>query len=141
MAVVIVVALVVLVAAVLLLARRGASRTGARIESRLAGLAVERQSKATFFGLASAGATPVRALGVLALTPDELVFFQFVPDREVRVPRAAISSVTTSTSFLDRSSERDLLVVAWDGQPTDTGAWEVDDVPAWRASLETGLAG
>lgn len=136
MVVLIIVVVVVVVAAVLVLARQGASRAGARVSARLAGLTVERQSKATFYGLASAESTPVRGLGVLALTPDELVFVQFVPDREVRVPRGAISSATTATSFLDKTSERELLVVAWDGQSPDTGAWDVADVVDWQAALQ-----
>ncbi len=127
-----VVVVVVLLGVGVVLARQGAGRARARIDDRLAGLDVVRRSKANFYGLASAGAGQVRGLGVLALTPDELVFVQLVPDREVRVPRAAITSVRTERSYLGKTQGRDLLVVTW---PDDEAAWDVPDVGAWSAEL------
>jgi hypothetical protein len=130
---------VVLVAAGIVLARRGAGKAQERVDAHLAGLTVQRRSKANLFGMASAEATKVRGLGVLALTPDDLVFVQFVPDREVRVPRSSITSVTTSTSFLGTTQAKDLLVVAWsgsDGTDGDEAAWDVPDLPDWRAALQ-----
>ncbi len=135
--IVVVVLVVVLVGVGLVVARRGAGRARSRIESRLAGLDVVRSSKANFYGLASAGAGQVRGLGMLALTADELVFVQLVPDREVRVPRAAISSVRVERSYLGKTQGRDLLVVTW---ADDEGAWDVPDVATWSGELGGGAA-
>jgi hypothetical protein len=138
-AVLIVVVVVVLVVAGVVLARSGAGKAQQRVDARLDGLTVQRRSKANLFGMASAEATKVRGLGVLALTPDDLVFVQFVPDREIKVPRSSITSVTTSTSFLGQTQAKDLLVIAWsghDGTDGDEAAWDVPDLPDWQAALQ-----
>jgi hypothetical protein len=129
--VVIVVVLVAVVAAAAT-ARWAAGKARSRLDARLAALDVVRRDKANFYGLASAGGAQVRGLGVLALTPDELVFAQLVPDREIRVPRAGISGVRTERSFLGKTQGRDLLVVTWSD---DEAAWDVPDVAAWSDIL------
>jgi hypothetical protein len=130
--VVVVVLVVVAVAAGVLFARRGAAAARERVDQRLAGLDVLRRSKANLFGVASEGAGQVRGVGVLVLTPDELVFVQFVPDREVRISRRQVTSATTSRSFLGKSQGRDLLIVTWS---TDVAAWDVPDIAGWQAAL------
>jgi hypothetical protein len=121
-------------------ARLGAARVRGRVEERLAGEHVRRQAKANFYGLASGGATQGRGLGTLALTDGELLFVQFVPDREVRVPLAAVTSVRSETGFLGKTQGRDLLVVAWGGAEPDEAAWDVPDLAGWRAALPAGDA-
>ena len=91
-----------------------------------------RRTKATFYGLASEGKGQTRGLGTLALTPDELLFVQFVPDRIVRVPRAQIAGATLARTFLGKSQNRDLLVVTWGNE---VAAWDVPDVAAWETAL------
>ena len=131
MAVVIAIVVLVLIVAVVT-ARWAATKARSRLDERLAGLDVERRDKANFYGLASAGTAQVRGLGILALTADELVFAQLVPDREVRVPRVGITGVRTERSFLGKTQARDLLVVTW---ADDEAAWDVPDVAAWSAAL------
>jgi hypothetical protein len=129
--VVIAIVVVALVAAVVA-ARWAAGKARTRLDDRLAGLDVQRRDKANFYGLASAGAAQVRGLGILALTPDELVFVQLVPDREVRVARADITGVRTERSFLGKTQGRELLVVSWGD---DEAAWDVPDVAAWSEEV------
>jgi hypothetical protein len=129
--IIVAVVLVGVVVAVVL-ARRATQKATARVEQRLAGLDVLRRSKANLYGIASEGGGQVRGLGVLALTPDELLFVQFVPDRQVRVRRDTITGAQPARSFLGKTQGRDLLVVTWDA---DVAAWDVPDVAAWQAAL------
>jgi hypothetical protein len=135
----IIVAVVLGIAVVVLLARRGAKGASARVEARLAALDVDRQAKGTFYGLASAGEGQVRRLGTLVLTPDSLVFLQFVPEGEVTIPRADITVVESSPTYLGKTGDQELLVVTFaaDGvEGGDQAAWELPDVPGWRAALQ-----
>jgi hypothetical protein len=137
--VIIVVVIVVIVVIVGVLARRGAGKATARVQSRLAELEIERQAKATFHGLASAGEGQVRRLGTLVLTPDTLLFVQFVPEGEVSIRRAAVTAVEASATYGGTTHASDLLVVAFgaDGvDGTDQAAWELPDVAAWSAALQ-----
>ena len=129
--VVVVLALAGIVVA-LLLARRGAQRVSARVEERLEGFDVLRRSKANLYGVASEGGGQVRGLGMLALTPDELVFVQFVPDRQIRIRRDRITAAAVGRTFLGKTSGRDLLMVTW-GE--DVAAWDVPDVTSWQSAL------
>ena len=115
---------------------RGSRASNERIDARLAQLTVLRKDRATCVGVASADTAHSRGVGVLALTPDELIFWLAVPDREVRVPRAAITTTETVRSFLGKASEAELLHVAWtvDGAD-DEGAWKVPDLPEWLAAV------
>jgi hypothetical protein len=71
---------------------------------------------------------------VLALTADELVFVQFVPDRQVRIRRRDVQSVITSRTFLGKSQGRELLVVTW---TTDVAGWDVPDLAGWQSALRS----
>lgn len=127
----------VLVLAVVIAVRRGAGAARARIVLELAALDVKRQAKANLYGVASAGERQVRSLGTLALTPEELVFFQMVPEKEVRVPRPAITNVEVERSFLGKTQDRDLLVVAWNaGDDEDSVAFDVPDIDSWLTELQ-----
>jgi len=125
-------------AVVVLLVRRGMKTASARLESQLATETVEMQAKANFYGVASAGMTQRRGLGMLALTPTELVFFQAMSDREVRVPRSAITEATTVKGFLGKTQGHTLLKVTWrtdDATGTDEAAWDVPEYDQWRTAL------
>jgi hypothetical protein len=122
--IIIVLVVAALVVAGFVLARKGAGKAQARVDAALAGVAVLRREKATLQRVRSAGEAPARGLGVLALTPEELVFVQYVPEREVRVPRAAVSAV---------AADDGALVVTW---ADDEAAWSVDDPTAWREALQ-----
>jgi hypothetical protein len=151
--------LVVVAAAFYVQKQAGAARS--RIESSLDRLDVLRRDKATCHGRASKGERQGRALGVLALTPSELVFLEFVGDGELHIPRAAITGVEVTRGFLGKTLSADVLVVRWQADDLDDGtavasdaldeepeesagaarsgidgaAFEVDDLEAWRTAL------
>jgi hypothetical protein len=152
--------LVVVAAAFYVQKQAGAARS--RIESSLDALDLLRRDKATCHGRASMGDRQTRALGVLALTADELVFFEFVGDGELHIPRSAITGVEVTRGFLGKTLNADVLVVRWHATDLDDGsavasdavddevaevdadgrrggndgaAFEVDDLDAWRAAL------
>ena len=131
LAVLLVVCALALLGAVLVV-RRGMTRATARLEAHLADETVLLRSKANFYGVASGGGRQVRGLGILALTADELVFIQMIPDREIRIPRRSITSVDVVRSFLGKTQGRDLLKVAWDA---DEAAWDVTELAEFRAAL------
>lgn len=128
---VIVAVIAVLVVVGVVLARQGAARARERVESRLRAMTVVRQSKANYRGTASGGTGQTGGAGVLALSPDELVFVQFVPDHEIRIARREITSVTSTTAF-EGSEGKEVLVVTWSD---DRAAWQVPDIAGWRAAL------
>ena len=137
MAVVIIGIIVVLVVLAVVAVRRGAGAARARIEAGLGELEVHRQDKANFYGQASKGEGQGRGLGTLALTPDELVFLQFVPANEVRVPLGAVSGVEIAREFLGKVQARDLLVVTWTAEGAeDRVAFDVPDIESWRGALQ-----
>jgi hypothetical protein len=153
--------LVVVAAAFYVQKQAGAARS--RIETTLDTLDVQRRDKATCHGRASGGERQGRALGVLALTPDELVFLEFVGDGELHIPRSAITGVEVTRGFLGKTLNADVLVVRWHATDLDDGAalasdddddeaapavqpgsgrsgsdgaaFEVDDLDAWRSAL------
>ncbi len=77
----------------------------------------------------------MRGNGTLALTAEELLFAQWVPNRLLRIPRAAISEVSTARSWLGKTVARELLVVRWDDDAI--GLW-VPDLDAWVSALRAG---
>jgi len=109
-----------------------------RATRRLEGLRVLREADANSFGVESAGKGQVRGNGSLALTEEELVFAQWVPDRIVRIPRASIIQVTTPRSHLGKTMFRKLLKVTWEtesGAP-DSIALLVRDLDAWVEAVQ-----
>lgn len=131
--VIVVVALLLVVGFVL--ARRGATQAQQRVEDHLAGATVLRREKAELRGVLGIDG-PSRGLGLLALTPEELVFAQYVPDRAVRIARRAITAVTVARSLGEDTFAADVLVVGFtgDGGPAEA-AWEVPDLDEWLAAL------
>ena len=134
------IALIVLVfvafVVVAVLVQRKAGAAKSRIDDGLAKLDVQRQDKANLLGLPSGAARPTKAIGALALTPDELVFLQLVPEREVRIPRAAFTRADVGRYFLGRTHHRDLVIVTWDGgDGADAAGFEVDDAAGWASEL------
>lgn len=108
----------------------------ARIRQHVSQLDVERSAGVNFFGVASRGRGQVRGNGTLVLTPNELVFFQLMPEREIRVPRAAITGTEVARSFLGKTQGVDLLVVTWSVDGVDDKAgFRVRELDAWRRSL------
>ena len=96
----------------------------------------EHSAGANLVGVASEGTLQVRGLGTLVLGRTDLVFVQLVPEREVIVPRDAITSTRASRHFLGKTTGSDLLVVTWDLDGlTDAAAFAVQDLEDWRERL------
>ncbi|HEX5712224.1 MAG TPA: hypothetical protein VFX85_02795 [Solirubrobacterales bacterium] len=108
-----------------------------RARKHLAGLAALREGDANSFGVESAGALQVRGNGTLALTEEELLFAQWVPNRLLRIPRPAILEVTTARAHLGKTMGRKLLKVVWTNErgERDSVALWVKDLDGWLAEL------
>lgn len=108
-----------------------------RADRHFAGLALLRKEDANSLGVESKGPWQVRGNGNLALTDDELLFAQWVPNRVVRIRRRNIVEVTTTRSHLGKSISRDLLKVVWtteEGRQDSIALW-VGDLDGWLAAL------
>jgi hypothetical protein len=115
---------------------RRARRVAAEAEAELGGEG-RRSEHVRGLGLESRGPRQVRGNGLLALTDDELVFRLLVPDRETRIPLAAVTSVGSERTWLGKWVGRRLLRVRWrtpEGAD-DAMAWEVRDLAGWIAAL------
>lgn len=88
---------------------------------------------ANFFGTKSKGMGQVRGNGALVLTPQELYYEMWMPEKTLRIPRERISKVATAKSFLGKSKGRTLLVIEHfnDANALDASAWLVRDLNAW----------
>ena len=115
---------------------RRARRLKAEMEAEV-GDDAERSENVQGLGLESRGKGQVRGNGWLVLTADELRFRQWVPDRETRIPRAAITAVETDRWWLGKSVGVKLLIVRWRTPEggDDAMAWRVRDVDSWLAAL------
>jgi hypothetical protein len=125
-------------AVVLALVGRRAGRMRAELESRL-GEPPRRAANAQGLGLESRGKGQVRGNGWLVLTGDELLFRQWVPDRETRIPLAFVTAVETPRWWLGKSVGSRLLCVRWrteDGGE-DAMAWNVRDREEWMELIAT----
>lgn len=110
-----------------------------RIEHDLRGKPAQRiDDMANFFGLQSVGAVQARGNGCLALGEDALLFAQWVPQRDVRIPLHDVIEVDQADSHLGKSTFRKLLRVRWkvDGRE-ETAAWFVRDVDGWTTALQS----
>ena len=135
MAIVIVVVVVVAVIAAAVYLPKAAKNAGAKAEARLEGLDIKRRDRGHLLGFESKG-RPIRGLGILALTPDELVFSQFVVDTDLRIARNTITNVEAVDAFLEKTSPRPLLQVSWVGdEDPDTVAFDVPEAESWAADL------
>jgi HAMP domain-containing protein len=107
-----------------------------RHRRRLATVDPRHSEPASLVGLASEGRLQTRGVGTLALGDTHLLFAQLLPERDVLVPRDAITSTRATRHFLGRTTGADLLLVTWevDGL-ADAAAFAVPDVDAWRDRL------
>jgi hypothetical protein len=110
-----------------------------RARAHFAGEELLREEDANSLGIESAGKWQVRGNGNLALTKRELLFAQWVPNRLTRIPRRAITDVTTARSHLGKRIGRDLLKVVWAGElgREDSIALWVPDLDGWLAALRS----
>ena len=129
--------LVTLLTAVFLIpVARRARRVKAGIDEELGDTAT-RKANARGLGLESRGKGQVRGNGWLVLSPGELRFTQWVPQRETRIPLAAVTVVETRRVWLGKTVGSKLLCVRWRTPEggEDAMAWEVRDLDGWLAAL------
>ena len=134
MAILVVIALAF--AVVLMPVSRRAKRVRTGLEDEL-GDTIRRSANVSGLGLQSRGRGQVRGNGRLVLTPEELRFRQWIPQRETTIPLAAVTSVGTERSWLGKWVGSKLLCVRWrtsDGSE-DAMAWQVRDLEGWLAAL------
>ena len=118
----------------IILVRQGRMRAGRRL-AEVSG-SVQRSTAATSLGVESQGSSPDRGTGTLVLTDAEIAFAQWRPDRLVRIPRAAITTVDTTRTHLGKTMNSDLLRVHWqDGGTSDAVAFFVRDLDPWLTDL------
>ncbi len=100
-------------------------------------------SGALFFGQESRGAAQLRGNGTLVLTDAEMVFKQWVVDREFRVPLGWIVAIEKPRSFLGKSQFVELLCVKYrdDAGKDDAMAWRVRDLSGWIQAIERARSG
>jgi hypothetical protein len=93
--------------------------------------------QANFFGLESAGVWQTRGNGCLALTREVVLFRQWVPERELSIPRASIIKTEAVRSHLGKTQFTSLLKIRFLNErgEEDSAAWRVGDLPPWLADL------
>lgn len=113
-------------------------RLSRRARRHFEGLDLLREEQgANSLGVESAGKTQLRGNGNLALTEEELLFAQWIPNRVTRIPRASILEVRTAKSHLGKRLGRPLLKVVWTNERAeqDSIALWVRDLDGWVAAL------
>ena len=124
---------------VMLPVRARAKRLEGELDEEL-GEGILRRANAQGLGLESRGRGQVRGNGWLVLTAGELRFRQWVPDRDTRIPLAAITDVGMEKSWLGKWVGARLLRVRWRTPEggEDAMAWNVRDLDGWLAALDSG---
>jgi len=111
-----------------------------RARHHFEGLALIRSDDANSLGVESEGPWQVRGNGTLALTSEELLFAQWLPDRLLPIPRRSIVEVTTTRAHLGKTIGRNLLKVVWtpEIEDRDSIALWVKDPEWWIEALNPG---
>ncbi len=129
--------MIVALIVVKVLIARARRQTRDRLTQIAAGRHERKLAGARSFGQRSKGNHQVRGNGALALFEDELVFVQLIPATEIRVPRKAITAVSSIQTFKGKSSGTELLLVEWtDGDTSDAAAFQLTDLRGWLEALE-----
>lgn len=94
---------------------------------------------ALFFGQQSKGVAQLRGNGTLIVTHADIIFQQWVTNREFRIPLTAIQSIENPTSFLGKWQGVPLLQINFlnDSRQTDAMAWRVRDLSGIQREIET----
>jgi hypothetical protein len=141
-AAVVVVALVVVAALALnRFVSKARAQANSEVRSRLGGEPVLFDDEAEALGVASRPQGVLRGMGCLGLSERELLFVQWKPRQEISIARSDIVEVIETTVHRGRDFGVPILAVKFkdpdastpDG--TDTIAWRVFDVDAWRQEL------
>jgi hypothetical protein len=101
------------------------------------GSVLRSEYAASSFGVQSLGLAEWKGNGALVLTAQELRFFQFVPQKELRIFLEHIIALRLVRSHLGKSVGMQLLRVEFRGKRgPDAIAFWVPDPAAWQADLE-----
>lgn len=97
---------------------------------------------ASFFGQESLGAMQMRGNGMLILTDSELIFEQWVTNKEFRIPVRNIQAIENPKAFLGKSRFVPLLKVVYtnDQAVMDAMAWQVRDLGGWMQLINDAQA-
>jgi hypothetical protein len=132
----IIIVLVGVLVLVYVVLRSKARAVRARHRRRVAAAEPEHSAGANLIGIASEQTPQIRGLGTLVLGRRDLVFVQLLPEREIVVPRDAVTSTRTTRHFLGKTTGSDLLVVTWEVEGlADAAAFAVADLEVWRDRL------
>ncbi len=97
---------------------------------------------ALFFGQQYHGAAQLRGNGTLIVTDSDIIFQQWVTNRELRIPLTAIQSIENPTSFLGKWQGVPLLKINFleDNGQADAMAWRVRDLSGVQRVIEEARA-
>jgi hypothetical protein len=97
---------------------------------------------ALFFGQQSRGVTQMRGNGTLIVTDSEVIFQQWVTNKEFRIPLSAIQSIENPTSFLGKWQGVPLLKINFldDSGQADAMAWRLRDLSGVQSVIEEARA-
>lgn len=100
------------------------------------------ESGALFFGQESRGVGQMRGNGTLILTGDELLFKQWVVNKEFRIPLKSIQAIETPSSFLGKTQGVQLLKISYlnESGAADAIAWRVRDLEGLIGKIEEARA-
>lgn len=95
-----------------------------------------------FFGQQSRGAGQMRGNGTLIVTDSDIIFQQWVANREFRIPLTTIQSIENPSSFLGKSQGVSLLQINFlnDNGEADAMAWRVRDLGGVQRVIEEARA-
>lgn len=99
-------------------------------------------SGALFFGQQSRGVGQMRGNGTLIVTDSDIIFQQWVTNREFRIPLTAIQSIENPSSFLGKWQGVPLLQINFlnDSGETDAMAWRLRDLGNVQRVIEEARA-
>jgi hypothetical protein len=97
---------------------------------------------ALFFGQESRGVTQMRGNGTLIVTDSDVIFQQWVTNKEFRIPLSAIQSIENPTSFLGKWQGVPLLKINFldDSGQADAMAWRLRDLSGVQRVIEEARA-
>lgn len=89
-----------------------------------------KDTSANFFGQESKKYKQIRGNGILIITDTVLMFFMFLPKKEIKIELSAINNIETPSTFLGKSVFRPLLKVTYlnENGKKDSVAWFVKDL-------------
>jgi hypothetical protein len=84
-----------------------------------------KDSSANFFGQESKGHMQIRGNGIFIITDENILFYRYLPQMELKIPVENIIAVESAGSFLGKSIFRPLLKIKFKTPSgnQDTAAW------------------